>query len=322
MVKYNGIPNRAWNMTGRNFLFLITFLLLAASCFSGKQDKQTASDKSAKKGIAMDAFRLSQLTVPSNAAYSSILEDFDRGDLQNIDRALIIYANNKADSLGRDSMLISFNEYMTAVMQEYYTGKLLGNRQLMDHFESKEDPSEAQRLVTTLATHGIGITYREGDFYLEPNMAFVYDHVERALTKGSRDYLKTKISLSRVILGDNNQPLSPPDSLARQVSAWEDFMVNNPEYLSIDDIQSQYIDVFTTYLSGFEQLPLFDPNTKMLQPVYQHSYIQYIEKNPNRESTKIVKKFYDLLASKGFKYEESLDTFLPDVNFILNQNPK
>jgi len=322
MVKYIGIPNRAWNSKGRNLLCLIALPLLLASCFSGKQDKQKTDEKRSAKGVAMDSFRLSQITVPTNAAYSALLEDFDRGDLQNIDRALTIYANNKADSLGRDSMLISFNEYMTAVMQDYYTGKLLGNRQLMDHFESKEDPAEAQKLVTTLATHGIEIAYREGDFYLEPNLTFVYEHLGKALTKGSRDYLQTKISLSKVLLGDNNQPVSPPDSLARQVLAWEDFMLNNPDYLSIDDIQAQYIDVFTTYLSGSEQLPLFDPNTRMLEPNFQHSYIQFIEKNPNRESTKIVKKFYDLLASKGFKYEESLDTFLPEVNFIPNQNPK
>ena len=322
MAKNRGIPNRVWNSTGRNFLFLITLPLLAASCFSGKQDKQKTDDKPESKSIAMDTFRLSQITVPSNAAYSSLLEDFDRSDLQNIDRALTVFANNKADSLSRDSMLISFNEYLTAVMQEYYSGKLLGNRQLMDHFESKEDPAEAQKLIATLGAHGIKITYREGDFYLEPDLAFVYNHLEGALTTGSRNYLQTKISLSKVFLGDNNQPVSPPDSLAHQVLAWEDFMVNNPEYLSKDDIQAQYIDVFTTYLSGSEQLPQFDPNTKMLEHAFQQSYIQYIEKNPNRESTKIVKKFYDLLASKGFKYEESLDSFLPEVNFIPNQNPK
>ena len=322
MVKNSGIPNQAWNLNVRIFLCLVALQVLGVSCFSGKQDKQGSDEKSSAKGVAMDTFRLSQITVPSNAAYSSLLEDFDRSDLQNIDRALTIFANNKADSLSRDSMLISFNEYMTAVMQEYYTGKLLGNRQLMDHFESREDPAEAQKLITSLAVHGIQITYREGDFYLEPNLSFVYDHLGNALTTGSRNYLQTKISLSRINRGDNNQPVSPPDSLALQVLAWEDFMVNNPDYLAKDDIQSQYIDVFTTYLSGFEQLPLFDPNTKMLQPAYQHSYIQFIEKNPNRESTKIVKKFYDLLASKGFKYEESLDSFLPEVNFIPNQNQK
>jgi len=322
MVKNSGIPNRAWNSTGRNFLCLIALPLLVVSCFSGKQEKQKTDEKQAAKSVAMDTFRLSQLTVPSNAAYSSVLEDFDRSDLQNIDRALAVFANNKADSLSRDSMLISFNDYLTAVMQEYYTSKLLGNRQLMDHFESKEDHMEAQKLIDSLADHGIVITYREGDFFLEPNLSFLYNHLEGALTTGSRNYLQTKISLSKVLLGDNNQPVSPPDSLARQVLAWEDFMVNNPEYVSKDEIQAQYIDAFTTYLSGTEQFPLFDPNTKMLQHVYQNSYLQYLEKYPNRESTKIVKKFYDLLTSKGFKYEESLDTFLPEVNFIPNQNPK
>jgi hypothetical protein len=322
MAKNSGIPNRAWNPTGRNFLYLIALPLLVTSCFSGKEERHKANEKSGVKSVAMNPPRIALITVPSNAAYSALLEDFDRNDLQNIDRALTVFANNKADSLSRDSMLISFNEYLTAVMQEYYTGKLLGNRQLMDHFESKEDPAEAQKLIASLAAHGIEITYREGDFYLEPDLEFVYNHLEGVLTTGSRNYLQTKISLSKVLLGDNNLPVSPADSIARQIIVWEDFMANSPEYVSKDEIQAQYIDAFTTYLSGTEQLPLFDPNTKMLQHVYQNSYLQYLEKYPNRESTKIVKKFYDLLASKGFKYEESLDTFLPEVNFIPNQNPK
>ena len=322
MVKNSGIPNRAWNPTDRKFLYLIALSLLVVSCFRGKTEKQKSDEKSGAKSVAMNLSRIALITVPSNAAYSSLLDDFDRSDLQNIDRALTVFANNKADSLSRDSMLISFNEYMTAVMQEYYSDKLLGNRQLMDHFESKEDHMEAQKLIDSLAAHGIVITYREGDFYLEPDLDFVYNHLEGALTTGSRNYLQTKISLSKVLLGDNNLPVSPADSIARQIMAWEDFMVNNPEYVSKDEIQAQYIDAFTTYLSGTEQFPLFDPTTKMLQHVYQDSYLQYLEKYPNRESAKIVKKFYDLLASKGFKYEESLDTFLPEVNFIPNQNPK
>jgi hypothetical protein len=58
----------------------------------------------------------------------------------------------------------------------------------------------------------------------------------------------------------------------------------------------------------------------MLDPNYQSSYLRYIEDYPNRESTKIVKKYYDLLASKGFKYSEGLDSILSEVNFNPTQN--
>jgi hypothetical protein len=260
--------------------------------------------------------------VPSNAAYCNVLEDFDRNDLQNIDRALTILTNNKADSLSRDSMLISFNEFMTNVMQEYYSSKLLGNRKLMDQFENKEDRTEAQKLTSLLASHGIQIAYQEGDFYLEPDMKFVMDHLYGVLTTGSKSYLQTKINLAKGFYYGNNQPVSPPDSLALQVIAWEDFMVKNPEYVANDEIFAQYIDVLSSYLSGMEQLPLFTPNTKMLEPAYQNSYLQYIENYPKRESTKTIRKFYELLASKGFKYDSSFDSFLSELNFIPPQNPQ
>jgi hypothetical protein len=232
-----------------------------------------------------------------------------------------LFSGNRADSLSRDSMLITFNEFMTSVMQEYYADKLIGNRKLMDQFENKEDRSEAKKITSQLASHGISLSYREGDFFLEPDLKFVYSKLEGVLTPGSRSYLQTRIGLSKGFAGENNQALSPPDSLAHQVVAWEDFLVEYPGYAFKDEILALYIDVLAAYLSGLEQLPLFDPNTKILNHEYQASYLKYIENYPNRESTKTIKKFYDLLASKDFKYDESLDSFLSELNFIPTQTP-
>lgn len=300
-------------------LFLGTLLpLLLSACFSGQSGREKNPDNS----NSYDTVRLTQLAVPNNDAYCAILDDLDRNNLQNIDKALLLFANNKADSLGRDSMLVAFNEFMNSVMQEYYAARLIGNRKLMDQFENKEDQAESKKLILSLAEHGINLSYREGDFYLEPNLVFVSNHLKGALTAGSKDYLKTKISLSTGGYIEKSEKLSPPDSLAHQIVAWEEFLQKNPNYMLKDEIQAQYIDVLAAYLSGLEQLPLFDANTKMLEPTFQASYIRYIEEYPDRESTKTVKKFYDLLASKGFKYDESLDSFLSEVNFIPTQNPQ
>lgn len=301
---------------------LVTIPLLLTACFSGKPEKQSSGEKSANHSIILDTFRLSQITVPTNEAYNSLLDYLDRNDLQNIDRALVVFANNKADSISRDSMLISFNEFMTSVMQEFYSGKLIGNRKLMDQFENREDQADAKKMISSLAAHGISLTYREGDFFLEPDLTFVYSRLENVLTPGSRSYLQTRIDLSNGFVNENNQPLSPPDSLAHQVVAWEDFLVKYPGYAFKDEILALYIDVLAAYLSGLDQLPLFDPSTKILNHEYQASYLTYMEKYPNRESTKTLKKFYDLLASKGFKYDESLDSFLSELNFIPTQNPQ
>jgi hypothetical protein len=310
-----------FNIThSRLFLCVFVVPLFLTGCFSKQPDKKPTGESTAAKSDGLNTFRLTQITVPTNAAYSNILENFDRSDLQNIERALTIFKNNRADSLSRDSMLISFNEFMTNVMQEYYSSKLLGNRKLMDQFENKEDRTEAQKLISLCTSHGIQIAYREGDFYLEPDMKFVLDHLNGVLTTSSKSYLQTKINLAKGFFSDNNPPVSPPDSLALQVIALEDFMVKNPEYVAKDEILAQYIDALTTYLSGMEQLPLFTPNTKMLEPAYQNSYLQYIENYPKRESTKIIRKFYELLASKGFKYDESFDSFLSEINFTPPQN--
>ena len=297
----------------RKALFGFFLTLLFSSCISGGKDKQTAKEKSAAEiPVFKDTARLLQINVPDNAVYSAILEDLDKDNLRNIDLALKIFINNRTDSLGRDSMLVSFNEFLTTVMQEYFDNKLLGNKELTDHFGNKEDQTEAQKLTRSLAIHGILLNFREGEFYLEPNLGFVSERLGNVLTAASREYLSARIKLARNFSGNKNQALTPPDSIAFQVVSWEDFLTKYPGYVMKDDIHSQYLDALTAYLSGMEQMPLFDADTKKIEPKYLSSYQHFIESNPTRESAKVVKKFYELLTRKGFKYDEAMDTFLSE----------
>ena len=318
-----GIPFFFRKSADKLLLCLMVFPFVLTSCFPGQPEKQVAKEKSGEeRANNTDISHLSTLTVTDNITYSNVLDDLDRNDLQNIDLALTLFSNNKADSLSRDSMLVSFTEFMTSEIQGYYDGHLNGNQDLIRHFENKGDQSETQKLISMLATHGIKLSFREGDFYLEPDLAFIYDRLNGALTVSSRDYLQVKISLANGLNTDSGQPVSVPDSLAHNIIAWEDFMVKNPGYLLKDEIQAQYIDAMAAYLSGTEQLPLFDPDTKMIEAKYQSSYLRYLKEYPDRGSARIVKKFYDLLDSKGFKYDEELDSFLSDVNFIPTQTPQ
>ena len=315
------IPNCKTNTTKGYCLLLAVVLMLMTACFPGQTEKQSTRGKSTEASSRMDTFRLSQLNVPNNVAFGSVLDELDKRDLRNIDRAINVFNACKADSLSRDSMLISFNEYLNAVMEEYYQGKLSGNRPLMDQFESKER-SEAKKLTTEMAAHGIILIYRDGDFYLEPNSSFISARLGGILTTSSRNYLQIKTELAKGMFDEKNQPLSVPDSLARQVAIWEDFLVRNPGYVMKEEIQAQYIDVLAAYLSGTEQTPLFDPDTKILNPDFKSSYLHYVESHPARESAQTVKKFYELLAAKGFKYDETVDSFLTEVNFIPTQKPQ
>lgn len=316
-----GIPLFFRKFRNKSFLLLTIFPLMLTSCFFGQTDKQSAKEKSAsEKKLNLDSAQLSRIAVPTNFAYSAILDDLDKSDLQNINRALTIFTNNKADSISRDSMLISFNEFMTTAMQGYYDTKLLGNKELIEHFGNKEDQSEAHKVISALASHGVKITFKDNDFYLEPDLEFVSAQLNGALTKSSRDYLETKLNSSKCLSLERNQSVSIPDSLAYQIIIWEDYLLKYPGYLMKDEIQSQYLDDLASYISGTEQLPLYDPATKILDPKYQSSYMRFIEEYPNRQSTKIVQKFYNMLTSKGYKYDEELDSILSEINTAQIQN--
>jgi hypothetical protein len=304
------------------FLALLLLPFVWVSCFTGQQQNGASGGKPQENSWGEDTVRLSMLVVPHDAAYASVLENLGRADLRNIDRALAIFAGSSADSLSRDSMLLSVNEFITSVMLEYYENKLSGNQKLMEQFANKEARSEAMKLSALLEKHGILLTLREGEFYLEPDPSFLYNHLEKALSTSSRNYLQTKIQLAGSTMDGKNQPVTAPDSLSLQMIAWEKFLINHPAYVLKDEILAMYIDAMTLYLTGTEDQPLFDPVSKVIDPEYKASYQRYLEKYPDRESSKTVKKFYDLLSSKGFKYDESLDLFLTEVNFIPTPKPQ
>lgn len=310
----NGLRPLNRGFIGLIFPVAAISLFLLSSCFPGQSNKNSA-------GITtgIDSVRLSHFKVPDNVTFSTVLEDLDKRDPQNIDKAITLFSNTIADSLSRDSMLVSLNEYMTAVMQNYFEAKIMGDHELTELFRNGEEQEEAQKRVRMLASHGIRLAFRDGEFYLEPDLEFIYGRLKDVISAGSTDYLLTKISLGKTMKNEHDKPVSVPDSLARHIVAWEDFMDRNPGFLLTDDIQILYMDAFSTYLSGTDQAPLFDPSTKLLNPSYQASYLRYLETNPGRESTKIISSFYDLLTSKEYKYDEAVDTFLTEINFIPSQ---
>jgi hypothetical protein len=318
-----GIRLRNRKITKALFLLLAVITVFLTSCSPGQQGKKENPGK-LSSGVAagIDSIHSLQLKISDNATFTSVLDDLDKRDLQNINRAMTLFAGTSADTLSRDSMFITLNDYMISSIQGYYDTKVFGNQELNELFRTREDREEAQKLVQKLASHGINLYFREGEFYLEPDQNFIYAHLHGALSSSGDSYLKTKIMLANGFKDANNQPVSPSDSLALQIVTWEDFIRKHPAFLMMDEIQIQYMDVLTTYLSGTEQLPLFDSSTKMLNQVYQASYIRFIENYPGRESTKIVGKFYELLSSKGYKYDEELENFLSDISVSSPKNPQ
>lgn len=296
-------------------LFSTLALMGAFSCDTPQQGNNASGGRNLPSG-SLDTLKLQSLRVTANTAYTAILDDLDRNDPASIDKAVRLFANTRADSVSRDSMLLTLNEFMISVAQAYYDAKILGNQKLAELFSNKEDQTEAAKVTGYLASHGISLAFRQGEFYLEPDDQFVLSQLKKVLTAGSRDWLVTKTSLLHDDAGGTSRVRSVPDSLAFRITVWEDFLKRNPDYLMNEAIRAEYTGLLSAYLTGTEDLPLFDPDTRFLQVPYKESYLRFLRDNPQRESAGIVKKFYNLLEKNGFKYNEAMDTFLSDVNLI------
>jgi hypothetical protein len=134
------------------------------------------------------------------------------------------------------------------------------------------------------------------------------------LTTAGKRYLNIKIDTEKTLSSGEDQSAKIAETLAQQIIDWENFNRDFPGFVASGEIQAQYLDLLTTYLSGTEQFPLFDPSTNLVNENFKLSYQSYLQKNPDSESGKIIGKFYKILADKGFKYSEELDAYLSEIN--------
>ena len=91
---------------------------------------------------------------------------------------------------------------------------------------------------------------------------------------------------------------------------WEDFIGKYPSFISLykaEDFYNQYLEAF---LAGTDNSKAFDPVTNKLNENSRKAFEAYIQKNPVRKSSIVVKEYYDLLKSSNFLYTNKVDSFI------------
>ena len=87
-------------------------------------------------------------------------------------------------------------------------------------------------------------------------------------------------------------------------------MTKYPNFISIKMAQDQYAQYLGAYLAGMDNSRVFDQSTNRLNDSSKVSFEAFILKNPQSNSTEVVKAYLDLLKSTNFNYTDRVDSFL------------
>ena len=291
----------------------IVFLLFFASCNmsstrqSGNSENQEASNME----------QLAATRFDYAVDYGDALDLLDKTDLNSIDLAIAAFKKSTPDSvaaqsLSADSMLVVLTDFIQSVVQTYDETNLNGNVELINKLRNDADNADVTGFKERLDAHGIALTSVNDDFFLEIKYSFLLNVLKNNLSNTSKRFMELKVNDERKPLVVDEKLIFSPDTIAVRLMQWEDFVKANPAYISVHDAENRCSDFLTLMLSGTEENPVFDLDTKLVVPEFKIVYEKYINQNPERSSTLVIKRFYDLLAETGFKYNEKIDSFLSE----------
>jgi hypothetical protein len=285
-------------------LFALLFLFLAAcnlhQTSRGKDSQELSNDS------IVDVNKISQMKLTSAEEYNEILDMLDKNNLNSIRLAVKLFQNARADSLARDSMFAGFNDFFALIANSY-----LENNNILQNKTSEEvSDTTVTRIKSILSEYGMSLTTAEGEYYLEPETNWMLKNFGDNLSTAYHDFLVISAAEQKEKFAEDANVLISPDSLMARIIAWENFIGKYPSFISINKAEDYYTQYLEAFLAGTENSKVFDPTTKRLNENSRKAFEAYIQKNPGRKSSAVVREYYDLLKSSDFLYTNKVDSFM------------
>jgi len=263
------------------------------------------------KGIALhdsiiDPDKIVRLKVTNAEDYDQVLDMLDKNKLNSISVAVRLFQNAKLDSLSRDSMFVGFNDFFALMANSY-----LENTDSL-HAKLAGDVSEGtiSRIKSALSDYGMNLTTAEGEYYLEPQTDWLIKNFGNKLSSGYVEFLTLSSKEQKEKFAADGIILIPVETLMARIIIWEDFIGKHPGFISLNKAEDFYTQYMEAFLSGTENSKAFDPASKKLNAKSKSAFEAYIQNNPGRKSTVVIKEYYDLLKSSNFLYSEKVDAFI------------
>jgi hypothetical protein len=286
-------------------LFILPFMFLAACNFHQAKQTRDSQELSSKDSIS-DIKKISQMNLTNSQDYRQILDMLDKNNLNSINVAVKLYKNAKVDSLSRDSMFADFNDFFALIANSYLENNdILQNKPLV-----KIADTTVNRLKSALSDYGMDLTTAEGEYYLEPETDWMLAKFGDNLSSAYREFLMISSTDQNEKFAEDGNILISQDSLISRIVTWENFIGKYPTFVSINKAVDYYTQYLEAFLTGTENTKVFDPVTRKLNENSRKAFEAYIQKNPGRKSSQIVKEYYNLLKTSDFLYTDKVDSFM------------
>jgi hypothetical protein len=243
------------------------------------------------------------------AHFREYINKLHKSDLVSISHASNELKKNfsAAAPIIRDSAFIEFRSFYYEVINTYY--EIFGNNQdLINKLnDQKNDDPQVQQLKIALDQNGLRLSRTEGGYYIDEKPDYLYNNFKNFVSKAINEFLLIRSKELEEGFSENSKLLISFQSLGDRIITWEKYLNKYSASSLSAEAKFSYHLYLNTFITGLDNSPVTADD--ILLPEMKNVYSDYIQKNNNSESGKIVEKFYSIISKNNFRLTPELDDF-------------
>jgi hypothetical protein len=237
------------------------------------------------------------------------LDKLHKNDLASISHASNEFRKNFSAAVPeiRDSAFIEFRSFYYDVINNYYE-TFLNNQELVNKLnDHKNEDHQVQQLKIALNQNGLRLSKTEGGYYIDEKPDYLYNNFNNFVSRDINEFLLIRSKELEEGFSEDAKLLISYKSLGDRIITWEKYLNKYPASPLSAEAKFSYHLYLNTFITGLDNSPV--ANEDILLPEMKNVYLDYINRNNNSESGKIVEKFYTIISNNNFHLSSTPDDF-------------
>ena len=244
--------------------------------------------------------------------FRAYLDKLHKSELTSISHASNEFRKNfsAADPEIKDSAFIEFRSFYYDVINNYYE-IFLNNQELVNKLnDHKNEDPQVQQLKIALDKNGLRLSKTEGGYYIDEKPDYLYDNFKNFVSRSINEFLLIRSKELEEGFSDDAKLLISYKSLGDRIITWEKYLNKYPASPLSAEAKFSYHLYLNTFITGLDNSPVTADD--VLLPEMKNVYSDFIRKNNDSESGKIVEKFYTIISNNNFHLSSALDDFFKE----------
>jgi hypothetical protein len=172
--------------------------------------------------------------------------------------------------------------------------------------KQNEDPM-VKEFKSSLDNNGLRLSITEGSYYIDEKPDFLINNFKSYVSSGVYEFMNIRSQELQQGFSENAKLLITFPQLGDRIVTWQNYLNKYPSSPLLAEAKFSFHLYLNTFLTGLDNSPIAIDD--ILLPEMKPVYLDFIDKNKDTESGKIVGKFYNILSKDNFHFTEDLDDF-------------